>query len=881
MQIELFDFQEEAATAVENNLRRAQQEVSEAGGEAAQAIILSAPTGAGKTVIMSKVIETILGGDNFGFTDDGPAVLWITDSPELNEQTRLRLSSHINAYWNVTIKTVDDSFRKQEVLPRGVWFLNIQKLGKKGNLAKRSDKRQYSFWQTIANTVERRPGDLVLVNDEAHRGMTGETERKTIIQRFITGYDSEGLDVPPVPLLIGVSATPKRFDNMLSKAEPRRTERRVEITANDVRSSGLLKQTIRLRHAHGSGTSDTLLKASLDQFLQLVDGWKAHKVAPVMLIQVEDAKKGTKKGTKANSQTDLHAVVQAVKQKLGSRLLEDGGIAHAFQEDGTLSLSGTDVKKLSPSKINDDEKVQVVLFKAALNTGWDCPRAEVMMSYRSAKDDTLIAQLVGRMVRAPLRREIEESELLNGVDLYLPHFDERALGRVVSKLNDETSEQRTAARAIVVRDLSINSNIKDHIEEIREALTAIPTYVPGTQRRKSEMNRLVDIARRLERHATKAKAVLKDASERAKAHLVEYVLYLHKDYDPDSLKAATERVLTVEIGEVEARLDPRGPNMYKPSESTTRKAQKSDSDLERQFVDCNSKLGTSILRESFRRLKDDQDDLKRLKAELIVLVEDGTVVQRLQDHARQLLIQWQSDYEDAVKRLPDDERRILNGLFAEPGSAVRQDWSSDSVLPEVIRARTSKSDASSFERHIYTKGDDTELSLDLNNTEKQMLDEKLQDTDVVAWMRNERVSGRWRLAVPYKSGGAEGLMYPDLVLFRRTDDGMKVDIVDPHSLHLSDAPSKLRGLATYASDNKNIPKLGRVVAASELDKKLCQQDLSIPDNAAKALKCDNIDDVEKFLSSSTAPQAPAQHESPEVKAIVKDRDDPPRLPFSQ
>ena len=217
---------------------------------------------------MSKVIETILGGDNFGFTDEGPAVLWITDSPELNEQTRLRLSSHINADWNVTIKTVDDSFRKQEVLPRGVWFLNIQKLGKKGNLAKRSDKRQYSFWQTIANTVERRPGDLVLVNDEAHRGMTGETERKTIIQRFITGYDSEGLDVPPVPLLIGVSATPKRFDNMLSKAEPRRTERRVEITANDVRSSGLLKQTIRLRHAHGSGTSDTLLKASLDQFLQ-------------------------------------------------------------------------------------------------------------------------------------------------------------------------------------------------------------------------------------------------------------------------------------------------------------------------------------------------------------------------------------------------------------------------------------------------------------------------------------------------------------------------------------------------------------------------------------------------------------------------------------
>jgi len=43
----------------------------------------------------------------------------------------------------------------------------------------------------------------------------------------------------------------------------------------------------------------------------------------------------------------------------------------------------------------------------------------VMMSYRSARDDTLIAQLVGRMVRTPLARAVSGSDLLNTVPAVL------------------------------------------------------------------------------------------------------------------------------------------------------------------------------------------------------------------------------------------------------------------------------------------------------------------------------------------------------------------------------------------------------------------------------------------------------------------------------
>ncbi|MCQ3808758.1 MAG: hypothetical protein KTV16_16045, partial [Acidimicrobiia bacterium] len=721
-----------------------------------------------------------------------------------------------------------------------------------------------------------RPGDLVLVNDEAHRGMTVVKERKTIIQRFITGYESGELKVPPVPLLIGVSATPARFDEMLSNTEPRRTVRPVEIKASEVRRSGLLKQTIRLRHAHGSGTADTLLKAALDQYLQFVDGWKeytttktAHRVKPVMLIQVEDAENRAKNRNGANSRTDLHTVVQEVKQALGVRLHERG-IAHAFQEDSSLTLSGIDVRKLAPSKINNDEHVQVVLFKAALNTGWDCPRAEVMMSYRSAKDDTLIAQLVGRMVRAPLRCEINESELLNGVDLYLPHFDGDALKKVVVKLNDETSEQRTATRAIVVRDLSINPTIKNDVEEIRRALAEIPTNVLGTQRRKSEIGRLADVARGLERHTTKSKPVLEGASETARDQLVNKMLKLHENYDSKRLEDAAKKILTVQIGKVEAHLNPDGPDMYRPAQPDTHHAaEKSERDLQRQFDDCNSKLGNGILRESLRRLNPAPRDRRRLTAELIALVEDAEVNSQLQDRARQQIVKWHNDYNEAVKDLPDDEERKLNELFAKPGSTVRKEWSSDSVLPDVIRARKPKPNSPCFERHIYTEGTDTEVSLDFNGWEKQIINEQLQDPKVVAWLRNERVSGRWRLAIPYKNADGEGLMYPDLLLLRRRNGCLTVDIVDPHSLHLADAVYKLHGLAEYASEHS--AKIGRVIAVAEVDEKLCQQDLNIRNNAGAALKCKTDTDARVFLSSGTAPQPSAQYKKPEDP----ERDDPP------
>ena len=81
-----------------------------------------------------------------------------------------------------------------------------------------------------------------------------------------------------------------------------------------------------------------------------------------------------------------------------------------------------------------NHKIKVVFFKEAVSTGWDCPRAETMMSFRRAEDATYIAQLLGRMVRTPLQCHVLVDDSLNEVRLYLPYFNRENVKKVIDEL---------------------------------------------------------------------------------------------------------------------------------------------------------------------------------------------------------------------------------------------------------------------------------------------------------------------------------------------------------------------------------------------------------------------------------------------------------------
>jgi hypothetical protein len=141
-------------------------------------------------------------------------------------------------------------------------------------------------------------------------------------------------------------------------------------------------------------------------------------VRPILVVQVEDG------NNQVLTRTPLGDVARAIERHSGPLALNE--IVHCFQDQTEIEVHGHIVRKMEASLIQDSPDVRVVLFKTALSTGWDCPRAEIIMSFRRAQDSTSIAQLVGRMVRTPLARRVGIDEILDTVELFLPHYNKEA-----------------------------------------------------------------------------------------------------------------------------------------------------------------------------------------------------------------------------------------------------------------------------------------------------------------------------------------------------------------------------------------------------------------------------------------------------------------------
>ncbi len=209
MKFELKTFQEEKRRELQNKLNAARLEFSRSGE--LQAIVLSSPTGSGKTITIGALLESLFEGDDEYPAQPQARVLWISDSPELNIQSRDKLLKACDTPDYDHLEVISSDTFDEEFLHAGVvYFINTQLLGKDKLLTQEGgDRRTFTFWRTIANTVRDYGNDLLLIIDEAHRGMGVSARerqaRTTTVQKFIKGSSEDGL--PPVPLILGMSAT--------------------------------------------------------------------------------------------------------------------------------------------------------------------------------------------------------------------------------------------------------------------------------------------------------------------------------------------------------------------------------------------------------------------------------------------------------------------------------------------------------------------------------------------------------------------------------------------------------------------------------------------------------------------------------------------------
>lgn len=438
MKYGLIDFQKDAVTELLKKMESMRRSYDADGS--LSAVSLTAPTGAGKTVISAAVAEGLFYGNDTYAGDDRAAILWLSDSPSLNEQTMKRFDAATDLLNGaVSMEAISADFAKNHVKlsPGHIYFLNRQLLGKGKKLTNEAEGGR-SFYDVLNATIEDDDIHLFLFIDEAHRGLgtgndkgTSDNANKTIYSIIIDGQD--GIN-KPMPCVVGISATPERFNNAMAGRKNRDMKASVDVPVSAVKDSGLIKDMIELRTPKKA--ADTKHQDLTQACVKLASASKLWKdyceenkiptVIPLMVVQVED---------KVSVDT-LTSLCSQIHKTLPWLDISDC-FANVFGEHDDIVTPAGKIPYVKPEEVAERTEIRVLFAKDAVSTGWDCPRAKVIYSRRKRTDPTYIAQLIGRMVRTPLARRVTNVEELNTVACYLPEYDAVTVESVVERLKED------------------------------------------------------------------------------------------------------------------------------------------------------------------------------------------------------------------------------------------------------------------------------------------------------------------------------------------------------------------------------------------------------------------------------------------------------------
>tara|TARA_R110002110_G_scaffold411566_2_gene636068 strand:+ start:9777 stop:12377 length:2601 start_codon:yes stop_codon:yes gene_type:complete len=831
MKFTLKDYQEEAVVDVLSNLRKAAKRWHSDGDK--HAFSLTATTGAGKTVMAAAAFEALFHGDDaFDFeADPGAVVIWFSDDPSLNEQTRFRLLEAADKLAHTDLKVVENTFSQEKFEAGKIYFLNTQKLGKKSLLVRgheeseeakkqlhlshelRPDLRSHTIWDTIQNTIEDPELTLYLVLDEAHRGMgkvkkSVQEDKSTIVKRLINGSGA----VPAIPVVWGISATVERFNAAISIAEGRSTLPNVVVDSSKVQDSGLLKDTIILDIPDEVGKFDTVLvKRATDKIKAITAAWNEYgetqegmdKVVPLMVLQSPNTP----------SADDIGKALDTIFQNWPE--LSADAVAHVFGDHKTQQFGGHTVFYISPEHVQDNKDIRVLIAKDAISTGWDCPRAEVMVSFRPAKDKTHITQLLGRMVRTPLARRIPGNDRLNSVDCLLPLFDTKTVGEVADVLMKggvDEGETTLTGRRILINPVEVipNPSIEDRVWDKFVSLPSqsLPQKTAKPVKRLTALAQEFSLDGLIERAGKKAHAEMHKVLEAAQARYA------------DEIKAARTAVLTVEGKSLKADLKSEKKSFddfledadYEVIEDAYRRAARVISpDLARTFAD--------YLAEKNNGEVDMEEALIDAHTDIAALGLVSEVQEYLDGEADRLAKKWLEEYRVAIKALPDERQeayRVLRAWSNEP-----QDL--DLVKPTKWMVATTalengqETPLDTYSNHLMCIEENEQFPEDLKTSwEKHVLATESARSGYIAWYRNPARASQESLGVSYHENDKYSIVRPDFVFFAEgNDEEIAVDIVDPHGHHLSDALPKLKGLAQYAETHADHYR--RIEAVAEVD----------------------------------------------------------------
>lgn len=852
MKFTLKSYQSEAVDDVIQSLTRARKLYHT--DDVPSSVSLSATTGAGKTVMAAAVIEALFwGSEAFDIEPDpGAVVVWFSDDPNLNEQTKDRLRQASEKFGHDQLVTIQPPFARPQLAPHTVYFLNTQRLSKSSLLTRghtsdgsspqlptmtreaRPDLQGWTIWETIANTINDDDLTVYLILDEAHRGFNTKTTRDkpTIVRRLVNGHDG----YPPIPIVWGISATIERFNEAMNEAsKDRRPLPHIQVDPARVQESGLVKDTIVLDIPNEAGNFDTVLvRRAAEKLRHASERWKAyanaqgsqHVVKPLLVLQTPN-------------KPDPDQISRALEEIL--RVLPDmtgDSVRHVFGDHSIQRFGSWDVSWIEPQRVEQATNVRVLVAKDAISTGWDCPRAEVLVSFRPAKDQTHITQLLGRMVRNPLARRVPGDERLNSVDCILPFFDRTTAGKVAKFLSGASDELPGGAGKKVLldgRELTPNPAIPEAVWQAWDDLPA--QTLP--QRGSRPVKRLVSLALALSVDGIRPGAL---ADARTEMHIVLDSLSVRYQ---TQLRAAMEEIWAVRGMTIAGQRKTRRIEYDEFVERADDRA------IRVGFDDAKKAFGADIAQSYVNHLAGPDDDYGDdelrsafVKVSGLAIVKD--VRERVDQEAAELADQWFAQHRVAIRALPDERQQVFEDIrsaVTEPqqGELKRPRTRMEDFAMELSSGQVAM--APTAIQHLMADPDGNFPLGSLNEWELEVVESELKRSSCVAWYRNPSRPAVDSLGIPYRdAAGNWRSMHPDFLFFDEIQGEIVTSIVDPHGYHLEDSLTKLQALAKFAQDFGSafhrieaVAKVGNVMRVLDLQNETVRSGILVASEPTMAL----------------------------------------------
>lgn len=345
---------------------KAIEALMEAMGEPNRDIILKSCTGSGKTIILTHFMDEYLKSTNKA------VFVWLTPGKgNLELQSKAKMDKYIHGSNTKLLSDIMSSgFEENDAC-----FINWEKLTKKGNNALKDSERT-NFVEHIQNAIDNGLTFTIIV-DESHQNDTIKAD--DILALFNANK------------IIRCSATPKNYKNALL----------IEIPEEDVIAEGLIKKLLIInenfeQHISVEDQISYLLDKALEKQRDLRAAYakKDSGVNPLIIVQLPNKS---------------DALLDRVEEYFESK-----GITY---ENNLLSVWLSD-KKQNLEDIEDNDATPIaVIIKQAVATGWDCPRAQILVKLRDNMSEVFEIQTIGRIRRMPEAKHYGE-DLLDCCYLY-------------------------------------------------------------------------------------------------------------------------------------------------------------------------------------------------------------------------------------------------------------------------------------------------------------------------------------------------------------------------------------------------------------------------------------------------------------------------------